>query len=450
MSWHSRESLLLFLAAAIFAVHASLALVVVPPWQHPDEPQNVALIRLLKAAGSTRPLDELIMRYRGGTRDDPATEPLIVASMVQHRWWEHYGRPAPDPPPTTFKAAGTVVGTDFGLPGGGMLYFASFAAVFRSLGIDAPVTQLYVVRIFSALCGLLTLWLGWSATRIAFGPYVAAAATAVLALHPQFVLVSTAANPDALVNLLGALAWYFAVRGLAGGSIVGNGAALVAAALAAGLVKRVGVPLLACAGITIVFFSGRSVRDRLRILAVACAAVVAVALIAWWLAPTEFNRVVASTAFIDQRWVLGDLSMTRLWRFVAGLLSSAYLYAGWLRYPPPVPLLVVAFIVTALGLGGVCWGWKNASAPIRRGFTLATVFAGVQLIATFAVHFPISSSAQGRYMFPVMVPFLALVVAGYSSIPVARNTHARLAFPVLAAAVCAVIGWTLVLIPAYG
>ena len=450
MSWYSRESLLLFLAAAIFAVHASLALVVVPPWQHPDEPQNVALIRLLKEAGSTRPLDELIMRYRGGTRDDPATEPLIVASMVQHRWWEHYGRPAPDPPPTTFKAAGAVVGADFGLPGGGMLYFTTFAGVFRSLGIDAPLPQLYVVRVFSALCGLLTLWLGWSAMRVAFGASVAAAVTAVLALHPQFVLVSTAANPDALVNLLGALAWYFAVRSLAGGSSVGNGTGLLAAALAAGLVKRVGVPLLACAGITIVFFSGRSARDRLRIVAVACAGVVAVALIAWRWAPEEFNRVIASTAFIDERWVLGDLSMTRLWRFIASLMASAYLYAGWLRYPPPVPLLVVVFLASALGLAGVCWGWKKTSAHRRRALALAAVFTGVQLIATFAVHFPISSGAQGRYLFPVMLPFLALVVAGYSSIPVARSTHARLAVPVLAAAACDVIGWTLVLVPAYG
>jgi hypothetical protein len=53
-------------------------------------------------------------------------------------------------------------------------------------------------------------------------------------------------------------------------------------------------------------------------------------------------------------------------------------------------------------------------------------------------------------MFPVMMPFLALVVAGYSSIPVVRSAHARLAVPVLVAAACDVIGWTLVLFPAYG
>jgi hypothetical protein len=55
VSWSSRDSLLLLLAAAIFAIRATLALVIVPPWQHPDEPQNVALIRLLKEAGSARP-----------------------------------------------------------------------------------------------------------------------------------------------------------------------------------------------------------------------------------------------------------------------------------------------------------------------------------------------------------------------------------------------------------
>ena len=450
MSWSSRDSLLLFLAAAIFAIRATLALVIVPPWQHPDEPQNVALIRLLKEAGSARPLDDLIMRYRGGTRDDPATEPLIVASMVQHRWWEHYGQPVSDPPPTTFKAAGAVVGTDFGLPGGGMFYFKAFAAVFRAFGIDAVLPQLYVVRVFSAACGLVTLWFAWAASRIAFGTSIAAAVSMVLALHPQFVLVSTAANPDALVNVLGAAAWYFAVRCLVGGSMLANGAGLLAAAVAAGLVKRVGVPLLAGAATTIVFFSGRPIRERLRIIGVTCVGIVAVALIAWLLAPEEFNRVIASTAFIDERWVLGDLSSMRLWRFVAGLLSSAYLSAGWLRHPSPVPLLIVVFIATAIGLAGVCWGWKRASAQSRCALALAAVFTVVQLIATFAVHFPIGSSAQGRYMFPVMVPFLALVVAGYSSISVAGSIQARLAVPVLIAAACDVIGWTLVLVPAYG
>jgi dolichyl-phosphate-mannose-protein mannosyltransferase len=450
VSWYSRESLLLWLAAAVFAVRASLALVVVPPWQQPDEPQNVALIRLLKEAGSARPLDELVMRYRGGMRDDPATEPLIVASMVAHRWWEHYGRPVPDPPPTTFAAAGAVVGADFGLPGGGMFYFKTFAAVFQSFRIDALLPQLYLLRICSAACGLLTIWAAWTASRIAFGPFVATAVALVLALHPQFVLVSTAANPDALVNMLGALAWYFAVRGLAGGSMIKNGAGLLTAAIAASLVKRVGVPLLACAGTTIVFFSGQPIRQRLRIMAVTGVGIVAMAFIAWRWAPDEFNRVVASTAFIDERWVLGDLSIMRVWRFVAGLLSSAYLYAGWLRYPSPVPLLVVALIAAALGLAGLCWGWKTANAQSRRAFALAAVFTGVQLLATFAVHFPIGSSAQGRYMFPVMVPFLVLVVGGYSSIPVIRSAHARLAVPVLAAAACDVIGWTLVLLPAYG
>ena len=450
MSWSSRQSLLLFLAAAIFVVRTVLALVIVPPWQHPDEPQNVALIRLLKETGSTRPLDDLIMRYRGGTRDDPATEPLIVASMVQHRWWEHYGRPVPDPAPTTFKAAGEVVGTDFGLPGGGMFYFKSFAAAFLALGIDGVLPQLYLLRVFSASCGLLTLWLAWASSRIAFGTPIAAAVSVVLALHPQFLLVSTAANPDALVNAFGAAAWYFAVRCLAGGALLANGAGLLTAAVAAGLVKRVGVPLLAGAATTLLFFSGRPIREHLRILAVTGAAVAAVALIAWRWAPDEFTRVIASTSFIDERWVLGDLSLTRFWRFVAGLLSSAYLSAGWLRHPSPLPLLAVAFLATVVGLAGVCWGWKGASAPSRRAFALAAVFTGVQLIATFAVHFPIGSSAQGRYLFPAMVPFLALVVAGYSSISFTGSNDARLAVPVLIAAACDVIGWTLVIVPAYG
>jgi len=104
----------------------------------------------------------------------------------------------------------------------------------------------------------------------------------------------------------------------------------------------------------------------------------------------------------------------------------------------------------ALGMAFALAAPLTANAQGRRAFALAAAFTGIQLIATFAVHFPIGSSAQGRYLFPVIVPFLALVVAGYSSISFTRRTDARLAVPVLVAAACDVIGWTLVIVPAYG
>jgi 4-amino-4-deoxy-L-arabinose transferase-like glycosyltransferase len=90
------------------------------------------------------------------------------------------------------------------------------AFVFRQFHVNEPVSQLYAMRLFSTVCGLLTICAAWGASRLVFGATAAGAIAMVLALHPQFLLVSIAANPDALVNVFGALTWYFAARLLAG------------------------------------------------------------------------------------------------------------------------------------------------------------------------------------------------------------------------------------------
>src|SRR5687767_2605909 len=86
--------------AILFLPRVLLALLVIPPWQQPDEPQNVAFVRLLQHNAGGRTVDDLTLRFRGGIRDDPLSERLIVASMVEHGWWRHFGRSTPSPPPT--------------------------------------------------------------------------------------------------------------------------------------------------------------------------------------------------------------------------------------------------------------------------------------------------------------------------------------------------------------
>jgi hypothetical protein len=92
------------------------------------------------------------------------------------------------------------------------------------------------------------------------------------------------------------------------------------------------------------------------------------------LAPEEFRRVVASTAFIDQRWVLPS-GMSRVWGFTSGLLSSGYLYAGWLRYPAPVPLIAAVYAAATVGLVLTIAGYRRLSRAPRQALQLAAIFA---------------------------------------------------------------------------
>ncbi len=145
-------------ATAVFVAHLSLSLLVIPPWQQPDEPQYMAFVRLLMKESRGRSVDELVARYRAGERDDPATEPLIVDSMIRHGWWRHYGRPDPPRGRHGFEAAAAVVRAEFGLPGGPTAWPVLSARILGALSIDDVETQLYVVRGVSAILGVLTLW----------------------------------------------------------------------------------------------------------------------------------------------------------------------------------------------------------------------------------------------------------------------------------------------------
>jgi hypothetical protein len=141
--------------------------------------------------------------------------------------------------------------------------------------------------------------------------------------------------------------------------------------------------------------------------------------------------------------------MARLWSFTSGLLASGYLYAGWLRYPAPAPLIAGVYTAATVGLVLTIAAHRRLSGRPRQALQLAAIFAVIQLVATFAVHFPLGSGAQGRYLFPVIAPLMTLVVAGCAIAPDARVQRRQLMLAVLFAAVCDVIGWTTVLIPAY-
>src|SRR5688572_13389668 len=439
------------IVAALFVPRVLLALVLIPPWQHPDEPQNIVLIRLLKENQGRRSTAELITRFRAGMRDDPVTEPLIVGSMAEHGWWTHYGRPTPEPPPVAFTAPADVVKSDFGLPGGGTTYFAASAAAFRVFGIDDPLQQMHALRAFSALLGALTIVAAALGARLLFGDTIALAVAALLALHPQFLLTSTAANPDAVVNAFGSLAWYLTARLFTGAGLV-TAAAVIAAALAGGLVKRVGFPVLASAAVALsMWLVSRSRRQALLAMVVVALTAAAIAGVLATAMPEEWARLLASTSFIDERWSVGFSgdTMARLRTFTAGLFASAWLHAGWLRYPAPAAAMALWVAVLIVAIWGTASVWARADTGRRAGLGIAFVYVSVQLVATYAVHFPVGSGAQGRYLFPAIGPFAALLCVGWAGASTPQDGSRRLATLMLIALGFDVLAWVAVLLPAY-
>jgi 4-amino-4-deoxy-L-arabinose transferase-like glycosyltransferase len=270
-----------------------------------------------------------------------------------------------------------------------------------------------------------------------------------MALHPQFLLVSIAANPDALVNFCGAFAWWQTARLIAKPHAAVSVVLMFVAAAAAIAVKRLGFPLLlgvACAS-AFWLWQRRSPRTLLVALGAAVLSLLAIGVAAATF-PTEVGRILATAAFVDERWKL-DLSWEWISGFSRSLYESTWLVAGWMRYPVDGLWIFAWTLVLAVAVAGLIAAWKTFGAAERIGLLAAAALVLVHLLAIYLVHFPLHSGAQGRYLFPALGPMLALVWVGWRACATRPGAVRWPMLLVLFAFAFDVAAWASVLVPVY-
>lgn len=445
--------MILWCAFALLACRLVLALVLIPPWQHPDEPTHVAYVELQRSR---------IMLLDGAS--DPAREAEILQSMVDHDWWIHraVAFPVPTPMPERFKVFGTISGlrgrvvvdvVDIRNP---PLFHVIAGRLVHWLPRGTVVRDMYVLRVLSAFFGLLTLWVAWRAAHEMFGEAGASAVALLLAIHPQFALVATSASPDAAANFFGACAWWAAVAAVSRDRILLPLAAMWTAAVAATLADRVGVPLVAIAFVAALVAVVAHMPRRTRraafmlIVAIGVAETLAVAAVALSEVGRNYNiGDILSRGLIP---VPGVMTWSSFVDFTWYLVKSWWHVIGWGRYPPPAWWTAVAALISAAGVVGLGRQWLTARAlddRTRMLLALAAVAVAIQLAAVYWTYFRLGIGGQGRYLFPVLVPSLLLLWMGLEAyVPPPRRTHAAAALVLLFGFLDAV-AWALVAIPAY-
>lgn len=430
-------------------VRAAAAIIVVPRWQGPDEPQHflvaASILRDLPSGPET--LYALPPAIEQGVRD---LEGEIIRSMAREGWWAYYGARTPDEPlPQRFGDGPNLVTDVPGAAGGGRMYFVAASGVIRMLGISDVDREYDVLRGMSLVWGLLTVLVGYAATRVWVGDDYSVAVAAVLGFHPQFVLVATTVSPDAFVNLCGAIAWWQLGRALTHGHIVIALAALWLAALAAAVTRRVGAPLVGMAAIASAVVLCRF-RQRARIglslvvILAACGATL-VGLLTLW--PDEFQRLREYFSLREaiMRGRVRPAMASFLWTF----WQSTWLAAGWGRFPAPSWWIAAVSAWAAVATGGV------AALLLSRGrhFTIvchALAAVCLQALAIWVAYWGIvGAGAQGRYLFPVIVPFLTLLTLGSATAVQMFWRRSALWVPVVLMITFDLLAWTTVLIPVY-
>lgn len=410
----------------------------IPPWQQPDEHAHVAI-------------SEVHNLSPDADVADPARQTEILRSMAEHGWWRHRtGEEPPSPLPTRFGLADVKetiginpLSRDY--PRG---YYGVMGRVLALGGRHAIVRDLYVMRGISMVFALATLWMAWLGARVAIGDAGAGVVTLLLALHPQFAVVSTTASPDAVVNFAGACLWWQAMRAITVPKPEWPLAAVWIIAAVITTVDRMGVPLVMIAFLLSVFVVARRWGFTKRTWVATIAGAILVAAILWLLnaASRTFTAVAWQTLLPVPKARTAEFFTS----FVTVLFRSWWFSAGWVRYVPPVWWTLGAVVLAVTSVAGLLQRFSPARVePSRIVAAVAALMLAVQLGAVYWTYFRLGIGPQGRHLFPCLVPALVLLWLGAEAwVP----EHARMrvaAGLVLTFAALDATAWLLVAMPAY-
>ena len=432
----NRARLVVLAAALVFVCRLTVSLALIPPWQQPDEPAQVAVLEVYRN------------RLLSLDLPDPGRESEILRSMADHEWWRHYGSPITVPLPPRFwmtGATGETLGVDPTSPAHTGYYSIVTAMLFLAPGMSV-VTDMYVMRVFSAVLALVTLWVAWRGVGAVFGEAAGATVAMLLAVHPQFAVVATTASADALVNLAGACMWWQAMRVVRRENVIWSAVAVWLIAILGAAADRMAVPLLVSAWVVSVFAILQTGFRRSTV-ALTVVAVTLLGAVLWLV-----EALWGTFSFVAWSQLM-PVARARTWEFLAEfssfLFQSWWFSLGWVRYGPPSWWVAVALVPAAVAIVGLMRRLRSDDNRMRALISVTLAMVAVQVASEYWAYFRFAYSPQGRHIFPMLIPALVLIWLGVEAwAPIQYRRHAAVGL-VSVFAVLDITAWVLVGIPAY-
>jgi 4-amino-4-deoxy-L-arabinose transferase-like glycosyltransferase len=419
----SRDIFLLLLPAVALALGVFWA-AVIPLWQSPDEPAHFAYIQSLGEENRLFPRPEFsreitdAYELSGLVRvpfDAAARQPLIAGSA-----WGPTEREVVSLPATLRdEIVAHSRNPALSYPPG---YYLFASLVYRALASHDILTIMFALRVFSAVLTAFTVLIGYLALRLYFKDRgVARTAAFLMALSPMYIYMGMAVNVDVLVWLLFTVQVYLLTRSLQEGLSSQKNLAL-AVLIGAGLwVKQTFVIGILFHMLLLAFMTfRRSIRwaTAVRFMLVLFGVIL---LMDGWL---YVGGGVATTPGVSApRLSLGGFlrHFAEHWSSYRWALQETFWGSfGWLDTPLSKTLYAAVGLVSLGALVGfvaylvvVTLRRQPPDAAVFFFFLLIVVFLGAMSALNYAV---VQSGAgwflQGRYLFPLMAPILAVLVTG--------------------------------------
>lgn len=436
---------ILFLLTVLAFLHGLSYMLIVPPWQAPDEFRHFEYVRLIQT-------NRRLVDY--GDLSEPLQRE-IIASMIEHDYWEFgYATQEFDPsnPPATFEEiVPPVVAHSLYQP---PAYYAIVALLTLPLSNSDIVVQLYAMRFVSLLMGCLTLVLGFATARILFpkGYFLPTAVAVFVALLPMHAFITSSVNPDVLAELSVSVVVFLSVamlrRGLSWTKLV----TLLCVLAGAALTKRTALVAFPIAFMGMVLSLSRSgATFRAAIMGLALVTLVLLAAFAWWrLEPDRSQRFVSETiaylavpkdplSFVLSPEIYSRAARRRYARWGSMMFQSFWAYFGWLKLPlAPIWYRIIGTFC-ALSVVGLIAGLVQllrrsipAKSYQKRGIFLLSVSAFLAILIIFMGRVGLREThkigtPQGRHLFPVIIPLATLLTLGLRGLVSTRLRRSLLA-----------------------
>jgi 4-amino-4-deoxy-L-arabinose transferase-like glycosyltransferase len=464
-----------WLCALVAFLNAAAWSVWTPPLQSPDEPVHVYYVQYFAETGKVpRPgpmrskSDEELNVEAGVHRAD------IVANFLGRPLWTELEA---DRLKRALDGRSSHVGGggDAGVGGYPPLYYAALVVPYKlaSLAGGDPPDRFNAMRLGSALFAGLTVLFVTMFLRELLPRHRWAWVTGGLAcaLMPYFAFIAGSVNPDAGIAAASAALFYFVARAFRVGLTPGVAAGLGLATAAAFLTKLSGIGLLPAAALIALFLVfrpaplERGAAFRGLAIAAACAALPVIAYIA-------LDLTVWDRPFLPSSGGVGPpgakIELAPGQRSTQGYLTFAWQYAfpqlgfmfNWFKGWAPYDLWLISwmgrfgwgdsgfeewivacagvFILLMLGSGGRALWIRRAE--VRRRLPEVVAYAGLAgglllLLSWVGYGYRTTAGAtfeQGRYLFPLMALWGALIAIGLTGFgrrygPVAAVTVVLLA-----------------------
>lgn len=386
---------------------------VIPPWQAPDETGHFEYVWLIAHLGQLPSREDI----------SPAFERELLGSLYEWRYGKFIGRPLPrqmparmdDLPANIFaRRCRTVLMGRFSLA---YLWSALFLLPFRHQDL---VFQLYAARLSSVFLNVAIVWLAIRtfSELTSSRPDLVSLMTAVVVFLPQHTFINSTVGEGPLAELMACLVLYCWARlfrrgfgfweatGIAAGTLVGVWSKTTAAFL---------IPL--DAGLALWWFLRRPRRAwTWRHIVYVCAGIVILGVGTWlWSRSPLGARTLHSIRrflppseliWVDRRGIT----------FGEGLLltyDSFWANFGWMAVPVSERWYgaIVLFSLMA------CWGWCAGKRKGTPSWAVGMMGGGMLIALLIFIWSGLLTKphywTQGRYLFPIIIPFAFLLVGGW-------------------------------------